>query len=107
LIHLSLVLQTTIYYNHDSIGGIQTTQVEGVYPTRKAAREAAKRVLLDENITKQTFAEYDEQDNEIKEWPYGEDVLVHAVAETGENFKVSVKPQLHSHQQHASDHNHV
>jgi hypothetical protein len=101
------VLQTIIYYNHDSIGSIQTTQVEGVYPTRKTARETAKTILLDGSIINPTFAEYDEQDNESKEWPYGEDVVIHAVAETGENFRVSVKPQPHSHQQHHSNQNHV
>lgn len=98
----STVLQTTIFYNQDRSGGIQTVQIEGVYPTRKEAREAAKSVLLDENTTRTSFVEYDEQDKESKEWPYGEDVLVHAVMDTGENIKISVKPQPHSHHQHAS-----
>jgi len=95
--HLHYVLQTTIYYNNDRIGGIQTTEVEGTYPTRKAAREAAKNALLNENVTKESFAEYNEKDSERDEWPYGDDVLIHAVAETGENFKISVKAQPHSH----------
>ena len=94
------VLQTTINYNNDRIGGIQTTEVEGVYPTRKAAVDAAKSALLDEEVTEESFAEYDVKDAEKNEWPYGDDVLIHAVAETGENFKISVKSQLHSHQHH-------
>lgn len=94
------VLQTTIFYNHDSIGSIQTTEVEGAYPTRKAAREAAKLALLDEDVAADSFAEYEEQDMERGEWPYGDDVLIHAVAESGENFQISVKAQPHSHQQH-------
>ncbi|OBT42142.1 hypothetical protein VE00_08302 [Pseudogymnoascus sp. WSF 3629] len=102
--HLHYVLQTTIYYNNDSIGGIQTTEVEGTYPTRKAAREAAKNTLLNEDVTKEWFAEYEEKDLERDEWPYGDDVLIHAVAETGENFKISVKAQPHSHQHHERKH---
>jgi hypothetical protein len=98
------VLQTTIYYNNDSIGGIQTTEVAGTYPTRKAARAAAKNTLLNEEVTKEWFAEYDEKDSERDEWPYGDDVLIHAVAETGENFKISVKAQPHSHQHHERKH---
>jgi len=100
--HLHYVLQTTIYYNKDSTGGVQTTEVEGTYPTRKAAREAAKTTLLDDEVTKESFAQYDEIDAEKDDWPYGEDVWVHAVAETGENFKVSVKAQPHSHPHHES-----
>jgi len=98
--HLQYVLQTTIYYNHDASGGSQKTEVQGTYATRAAAREAAKKVLLDQEVTKESFAEYEEQDSERDEWPYGDDVLVHAVAETGENFKILVKPQPHSHQHH-------
>lgn len=89
------MLQTTIYYNHDSIVAFGLHKLKASIP--HAAREAAKTILLDGSIIKPTFAEYDEQDNESKEWPYGEDVLIYAVAETGENFRVSVKPQPHSH----------
>lgn len=100
--YLHYVLQTTINYNNDRIGGIQTTEVEGAYGTRKAAFEAAKVALLDEEVKKESFAEYDERDTEDEkgEWPYGEDVLVHAVAETGENFLVAVKAQPGAHHHH-------
>jgi hypothetical protein len=100
--HLHYVLQTTIQYNNDRIGGIQSTEVEGTYATRKAAYEAAKTALLGEGITKESFAEWDEKDNERNtgEWPYGDEVLVHAVGQTGENFLVAVKAQPGSHQHH-------
>lgn len=91
-------------YDSDSTGRIQTTEVEGTYPTRKSAFEAAKNVLLDEDITKESFAEYDEQDLEKGEWPYGDEVLVHAVAETGENVEVLVKAQPHGKQLHKCKH---
>jgi hypothetical protein len=102
--YLHYVLQTTINYNNDRIGGIQTTEVEGTFTTRKAAFEAAKTTLLDDEITKESFAEYDEKDEFKGEWPYGDDCLVHAVGESGENFKVFVKAQPHSHALHVCGH---
>jgi len=102
--HLHYVLQTTINYNNDRIGGIQTTEVEGTYPTRKAALEAAKTALLDDEITKESFAEYDEKEEFDGEWPYGDNCLVHAVQETGENFEIFVKAQPHSHKSHECQH---
>jgi len=91
---MGIVLQTTINYNSDRTGDVQTTEVEGTYTTRKAAFAAAKTVLLDEEVTKESFAEYDEKDNEKGEWPYGVECFVHAVGKTGENFLVLVKAQL-------------
>ncbi|EKD14055.1 uncharacterized protein L3040_007942 [Drepanopeziza brunnea f. sp. 'multigermtubi'] len=102
--HLHYVLQTTIDYNNDRIGGIQTTEVEGTYPTRAQAFEAAKTILLDNEVKKSDFAEYDAKDEFEGEWPYGDECLVHAVGQTGENFKVLVKAQPHSHKLHACKH---
>ncbi|KAF4634891.1 hypothetical protein G7Y89_g3205 [Cudoniella acicularis] len=101
---LHYVLQTTINYNNDRIGGIQTTEIEGTYPIRKDAYAAAHTALLDDEVTKETFAEYDEKENFVGEWPYGDDCFVHAVAETGENFTVSVKAQPHAHKHHSCKH---
>jgi hypothetical protein len=98
------VLQTTIDYNNDRIGGLQNTEVEGTYPIRKDAYAAAHTTLLDDEVTKDSFAEYDEKEQFDGEWPYGDEVLVHAVGETGENFYVSVKAQPHSHKEHACSH---
>jgi hypothetical protein len=94
---LYYVLQTTINYNTDRIGGNQHTEVEGTYHTKTAAFEAAQTALLNEEITKESFAEYDEKEQFEGEWPYGDEVLIRAVAETGENFYLTVKAQLHSH----------
>jgi hypothetical protein len=102
--HLHYVLQTTIDYNNDHIGGIQTTEVEGTYMTRKEAHAGAKDCLLDDEITKASFAEYDEKEQFKGEWPYGDECLVHAVGETGSNFLVSVKAQPHSHKTHECKH---
>jgi len=97
---LHYVLQQTIDYSRDPTGASQVTEVQGTYPTREAACKAARTALLDKDITKNSFAEYDEfdDDRDINEWPYGEEVLVHAVAATGENFNIAVKEKLHSRQ---------
>jgi len=102
--HLHYVLQTIIDYNNDRIGGLQNTEVEGTYLTRKEAYAAAYTVLLDEEVTKESFAEYDEKEEFEGEWPYGDEVLVRAVSQTGENFYVAVKAQPHSHKEHACSH---
>ncbi|TVY58212.1 hypothetical protein LCER1_G002149 [Lachnellula cervina] len=98
------LLQTTINYNNDRIGGIQTTEVEGTYPSRAAAYAAAGSVLIDDDVPKSSFAEYDEKEDFKGDWPYGDEVFVHAVAETGENFLVAVKAQPHAHQHHKCGH---
>lgn len=98
------VLQTTIDYNNDRIGGIQSTEVEGTYLTRKQAFEAAHVALLDNEVTKESFAEYDEKEDFPGEWPYGDECFVHAVGPTGQNFMIYVKAQPHLHQRHACTH---
>jgi hypothetical protein len=97
---LYYVLQTRIDYNSDRVGGIQTTEVEGVHLLRKEAYDAAYTVLLDdaEGITKESYEVYEEQDSYKGEWPYGDDVLVHVVSVHGENFWVTVKEKLKTHQ---------
>jgi hypothetical protein len=89
--HLHYVLQTKIDYYNDRSGALQTTEVEGTYLLRKDAYNAAPTVLLDKDMTKKSFVEYDEQESYKEDWPYGENVVVHAVGRNGENFIVSVK----------------
>lgn len=88
--HLHYVLQTRIDYNQDKSGAFQSTEIEGVYIDRMDAVRAAKEALGEE---KTEFAQYDERDSEEMsgEWPFGEDVLVHAVAQTGENYTIAVR----------------
>jgi hypothetical protein len=104
--HLHYVLQTIIDYSKDRTGGIQTTEIEGVYLGRKEANHAAYNVLLDEaeGVTKESFAEYERRDEWKDDWPYGEDVMVHAVGKNGENFKVEVKTQLKVHHKREASH---
>lgn len=100
--HLYHVLQTTIDYNNDHIGGVQTTEVEGSYLLRRDACDAANIVLLDDDITREWFEEYDEKDEQKADWVYGDDVLIHAVGPNGVNFVVEVKTELARHPQHAT-----
>jgi hypothetical protein len=91
---LYYVMQIMIDYNTDRTGGKQESVIEGVYTGREEAEKAAYEVLLDEaeGVTRESFAEFDRED-ELGEgdWPFGEDVVVHAVGMSGENFKVEVK----------------
>ena len=97
--HLHYLVQMTIDYNND---GKTTTEVQGAYVRRADALKSAKGLLLVEGETKESdYAEFDARDDldQPKDWPYGEDVLVHAVAPTGENYLIMLKtpPQANRH----------
>jgi hypothetical protein len=104
--HLHYVLQTRIDYNSDRTGGNQRVDIEGVYLGREEAEKAAYNVLLDEaeGLTRESFAEFDRLDEQAGDWPYGDDVLVHAVGRNGENFKVEVKMQAKVHHKREATH---
>ncbi|GJN84169.1 hypothetical protein PLIIFM63780_007724 [Purpureocillium lilacinum] len=89
---LHYVLQTTVDYNVDRTGAAQTAEIEGAYVHRADAWTAAHRCL-----DRDDYAEYDSRGDAefLGEWPYGEDVVVHAVADTGQNFQVAVKTPPH------------
>ncbi|KAM0254972.1 hypothetical protein ACHAQJ_006200 [Trichoderma viride] len=85
---LHYVLQITVDYNADRSGSLQTTEIEGTYIHRADAWTAAHKCL-----DPTQFAEYDRRGDPqfIEEWPFGEDVAVHAVSETGQNYFIAVK----------------
>lgn len=83
------VLQTTIHYNFDRSGAKRDSTIEGSYESGERARQAALGALLDEDVTKESFEEYDEVTRK-EDWGWGEDVVVHAVGKAGENFIVRV-----------------
>ncbi|KAK1760253.1 hypothetical protein QBC47DRAFT_408339 [Echria macrotheca] len=99
--HLHYVLQTKIDYNLDRSGAIQQTEIEGCYVKRADALAAAKNVLAD--MDRDYFSQYDERDKtgEDDDWPFGEDVIVHAVAETGENYRVCVRTVPGAHKRYS------
>ncbi|MBE3048134.1 hypothetical protein IMZ48_37640 [Candidatus Bathyarchaeota archaeon] len=95
--HLHYVLQTHIDYNKDRSGAAQETGVEGAYAKRSDAMIAAKGLLL-----KREFDEYDEREEGDAKgaWEFGEDVVVHAVKGSGENYDVSVRTVPGAHKMH-------
>jgi len=86
---LYYVLQTTIHYNLDRSGASRDVQVEDTLGTADQARQRALKVLLDEDITKESFERYDENIGQ-EDWPFDEDVVVYAVGQGGENYMVQV-----------------
>jgi hypothetical protein len=86
---LHYVLQTIIHYDEDRSGSKRDSLVEGVYKRKEEAVAYSLKVLLDEDVTKEDFAEYDEY-SDSSDQPFGSDVMVHAVKSNGENILVSV-----------------
>ncbi|EED21865.1 hypothetical protein TSTA_091050 [Talaromyces stipitatus ATCC 10500] len=66
--------------------------IEGVFTSYSEARESALRVLLDagDGVSKDSFAAYDEAGPGQADCGYGDNIIVHAVGNNGENFLVSV-----------------
>lgn len=83
------VVQTLIEYDSDRSGSARYTIIEGTYADREQARDKALQVLLDTDLTREDFVEYDEYTGST-EGPFGPDVIVHAVKDGGENVLVSV-----------------
>ncbi|KAH8651287.1 hypothetical protein BX600DRAFT_101110 [Xylariales sp. PMI_506] len=83
------VLQTTVHYNEDRSGSLRDSAVESTHTVRRLAEAKALVILLDQDVTKEDFVEYDEF-SDGTESPFGPDVVVHAVMEGGENILVSV-----------------
>jgi hypothetical protein len=97
--HLHYVLQNRTDYNQDKSGAFQTTEIQGCYVSRDKALAAAKAALQE---GRDEYAQYDDRDDaeSESEWPFGEDVVVHAVAQTGENYTVAIKTAPGAHKKH-------
>ncbi|KKY24952.1 hypothetical protein UCRPC4_g02253 [Phaeomoniella chlamydospora] len=97
-IHAQLyyVVVTSVLYSEDDTGVERENSVEAAFPSYAKAREFAGKVLLEgkaEDVlmpSKSDFAEYEEAEEDERDCGYGENVVVHAVGESGENFLVSV-----------------
>jgi hypothetical protein len=86
---LYYIIQTEIEYHQDKPAGLETTEIQNVYLHRKDAIQAAKNELARDRAE---FSQYDEQGDEGEgEWPFGDDVVVHGVAQTGECYTVAVR----------------
>jgi len=89
---LYYVVQTTASYYDDEGKSSRVHNIEGVFDSYKEARKLALDALLDEadGMTKESYAQYDEAVANETDCGYGENVLVHAVGQNGENLLVSV-----------------
>ncbi|WXC67279.1 hypothetical protein SNK03_013063 [Fusarium graminearum] len=92
---LHCILQMTIDYNKDCTGYEQEMQIEGTFIHRSNALTAARKLLdpLD-------YIDYETPEKMASEWPFGEDVVAHAVAEIGQNITVAVTTVTGSHHRH-------
>ncbi|RHZ73297.1 hypothetical protein CDV55_101521 [Aspergillus turcosus] len=92
-IPLYYVIETTVVYDgQKETTSVRDLNVEGTFETYDEARAFAEQILLskEDKITKDSFAEYDEAAPDEKDCGYGENVIVHAASNYGENFLISV-----------------
>jgi Fe-S cluster assembly iron-binding protein IscA len=92
---LHYIVQTTIDYNKDRTGCEQEMQIEGTFVHRSRALAAAQKLLdpLD-------YVDYETPEKMADEWPFAEEVVAHAVAETGQNITIAVTTASDSHLRH-------
>ena len=86
------VLQMNVKYSIDDTGATRETNIEGSFESYEDARRYASELLLseDEGITRDSFAQYDEAKAPDIDCGYGENVIVHAVGNDGDNILISV-----------------
>jgi hypothetical protein len=84
---LNYVVQVVVDSNQDSVGSVPKAHINGSYVDRADALSAARNCL-----DPAEFVEYDMQDDPdvVDQWPFGEDVVVHAVSKTGQIQCVAV-----------------
>ncbi|KAH8892953.1 hypothetical protein GQ53DRAFT_781050 [Thozetella sp. PMI_491] len=88
--HLHYVVRSEINYDRDNERSPYKHEIEGCYARQDDAYEAARKCIREK---KDIFTEYHERSSldHMPEWPFGKDVLVHAVGQMGEDFTVAVK----------------
>lgn len=85
--NLHYMLQTAVSFTNGQ-PVVEATQIKGTYMRRADAWSAAHRLLDRANYIKYS----DRSDAEFwGHWPYGEEVVVHAVCAGGQTYSVSVK----------------
>ncbi|KAK5072002.1 hypothetical protein LTS08_000898 [Lithohypha guttulata] len=90
---LYYVVKTTTNYNDGSEGEAKRIySIEGVFEKYVEARKLALDALLVEadGITRESFAQYEEVAGDERDCGYGENVLVHATGQDGENYSIAV-----------------
>lgn len=86
------VLTTASYRDGSEGERSRLHRIEGVFDSYEAARKTALGLLSNapDGMTKESYAQYDEVAANETDCGYGENVLVHAVGQDGENLLVSV-----------------
>jgi hypothetical protein len=86
------VVQTIVHYRADESGQTRDTTIQGSFENLEEARKVALSTLLwgKDGISRNTYARYDEAGPDELDCGYGENVIVHAIGQNGENFLVSV-----------------
>ncbi|KAJ5771791.1 hypothetical protein N7520_002320 [Penicillium odoratum] len=89
---LYYVLQTNIPYCTHERKPAHDTNVEGMFKSYEEARKFASILLLSEEdgITSSSYQDYCEAGSNERDCEYGDNVVVHAIGENGENYFVSV-----------------
>lgn len=89
---LYYVVQTTVLYCSHERKPAHDTHIEGTFKSLAEAREFASTLLLSEEngITASSYQEYCEADPTERDCGYGENVIVHAIGDSGQNYLVSV-----------------
>ncbi|KAJ5293575.1 hypothetical protein PENANT_c002G07576 [Penicillium antarcticum] len=91
-ISLYYVVQTNVPYCTHERKPAHDTNVEGMFKSYAEARKFASTLLLSEEdgITVSSYKDYCEAGPNEKDCEYGDNVIVHAIGESGENYFVSV-----------------
>jgi hypothetical protein len=93
----------TNYYlesSEDLAGYKRETSIEGTFRTKLATRKCAEGVLLYEGINRKDYVEFSLYGKEDS--PYGSNVMLRAVASTGDNFVVSIVKINHNEEDYYS-----
>ncbi|GAB1318318.1 hypothetical protein MFIFM68171_08528 [Madurella fahalii] len=120
---------TAVEFHKDTSCSTREVYVLGTHTTISAAKAFALEALMHMDYKPDDFAEaptgheflvnletrpnteslpagaddtYDERDdvNQAGEWPFGEEVVVHAVAQTGEHYTVAIKTPMDAYDKH-------
>ena len=86
------VVRTIVHYYDDESGQTRETDIQASFISYDEARKFALSSLINEEdgVGKDSYPEYEEAGPGELDCGYGENVVVHAVGQNGENFLVSV-----------------
>jgi hypothetical protein len=89
---LYYVVQINIPYSSDERKPAFDTHIEGTFNTYAEGRKLASSLLLSEEdgLSASSYQEYCEASPTERDCGYGENVIVHAIGEGGENYLVSI-----------------